>query len=311
MDTASAQSKLIYKNKDGERSDPRARVCCPQCYMTSTVSSSFDIALQNDDTEMPNRQLVHPFNSKRNLLQVWQTRCTGKIDTERPVRSCLQSSYSCIDSTPIIHTLPYGPLNVRLPRLLWDPLSNGSWAAENDSGARHPGDVPCLCFMSKAESPPTLLPIHISYSKPTFPCNEIQQLMVCSVIIPSLILSHQYHVVLRDCRVWGSASPPNDRPWPRLVGQSSHLLWPQGLVSWVPDMRPKRSQPEYSLKLNRAMLGRRSGHCIELVQLRRFWEGLGIPVAVLVQYVEVRSCLKNKESHSSDPVAKALNLVKT
>lgn len=57
---------------------------------------------------------------------------------------------------------------------------------------------------------------------------------------------------------------------------------------------PKRSQSEYSLNLNREILGRRSIHFIEVAELRRFWEGLGIPVAVLVQYVGGRSCLKNK-----------------
>lgn len=85
-----------------------------------------------------------------------------------------------------------------------------------------------------------------------------------SVQLPSLplVLSHQLHVMTHDL------------DWPEFPSTLATKI-----CSSV-DIGPKKSQPGYSLKLSRQTLGRRNTHVIEVAELRRFWEGLGIPVAI-------------------------------
>lgn len=151
---------------------------------------------------------------------------------------------------PIIHTLPTGPLNVRLHRLPWDPLSRQllgwrAWSWGKTPRATVHARGPCLerslllCFpfTFPTQSPLSLV---MKYSS---------QVSVQSSSLP-LILSHWFHVVLRGWQVWCSASPPHDGTWPRPTDQSFLSTLATRICSWV-DIRRKRSQSEYSLKWNR------------------------------------------------------------
>lgn len=135
---------------------------------------------------------------------------------------------------PIIHTLPKGLLNVRLP---WYPFSR--WLL----GCRewHWGETPRAMFHACApcleQSPPAFLPFPISYSKPTFPCNEIQQPIVCSVIIPS---SDSFPPIPRSTKRLSHVGflrhpqvTARDLDW---LVSVSHLPWTQGFVhEWILD----------------------------------------------------------------------------